>query len=314
LGVVDANAIIASVDNDRRSGRRSRMLEGTVFSALPLFASTHVYWEVYRRMPKVARSSPVPLEELIAHFEAEYLPVLRFVDVDMSSPFPSVERVSDPDDQPTAQLAYLLAPVVVLSEDKHLRRPGIAPPNWREAAGRAPAIARATGQQTGMSASVVLPIWGAWKGSAAIAHRLELPRGSALVLLAALAAGATAYVRRMPERKAMAKDVLIAMLEEFGKQAEIITTEGAALREVALARLPSATAEARVASMLARSKDPLLTREIASRMEYEAPGEALTEREVRDILQSSPEFVRNGRYRWQVGYEAAPNDRPIPEK
>jgi predicted nucleic acid-binding protein len=199
LVVVDANAIIASVDNDCRKRRRSRMLEGAARTGQPLFASKHIYDEVYRRIPKVARSSPVPLEKLIAHFERAYLPVLRFVDVDMSNRWPGVEEVTDPDDQPTAQLACLLSPAVVYSEDKHLRRPGIAPPDWRATAGSMVAIARATQQRDDMMKIAVLPVWGVWRGSAAIARRLKLPLGFAVVPLAALAAGVTACIWRKPE-------------------------------------------------------------------------------------------------------------------
>ena len=50
-----------------------------------LYAPNHVYGEVYRRMPKIARSSPVPLAVLRERFEAEYLPVLRYVTVDTAA-------------------------------------------------------------------------------------------------------------------------------------------------------------------------------------------------------------------------------------
>ena len=42
--------------------------------------------------------------------------------------------ITDPDDVPTGQLAKLIAPCVVFSEDKHLSKPGLAPPAWRDAA------------------------------------------------------------------------------------------------------------------------------------------------------------------------------------
>jgi hypothetical protein len=44
-----------------------------------LYAPDHIYTEVYRRLPKIARSSPVPLAVLRERFEAEYLPALRRV-------------------------------------------------------------------------------------------------------------------------------------------------------------------------------------------------------------------------------------------
>jgi hypothetical protein len=42
----------------------------------------HIYTEVYRRLPKIARSSPAPLDTLREGFEAEYLPALRHFTVD----------------------------------------------------------------------------------------------------------------------------------------------------------------------------------------------------------------------------------------
>lgn len=42
--------------------------------------------------------------------------------------------ITDPDDVPTGKLAKLIAPCVVFSEDKHLRRPGLAPNRWRDVA------------------------------------------------------------------------------------------------------------------------------------------------------------------------------------
>jgi hypothetical protein len=76
LGVVDANAILSSVDNDRRKGPhwRSRLLRMASGGTAVLYVPDHVYGEVYRRMPKIARSSPVPLAVLRERFEAEYLP------------------------------------------------------------------------------------------------------------------------------------------------------------------------------------------------------------------------------------------------
>jgi hypothetical protein len=49
-----------------------------------------------------------------------------------------------------------------------------------------------------------------------------------------------------------------------------------------------------------------LARDISNRIEHEVPGDAIAERDVREILQHHPEFVHNGRYRWQVGYKAQP--------
>ncbi len=66
-----------------------------------LYAPDHIYGEVYRRLPRIARSSPVPLDTLRARFEAQYLPALRYVTVDTTGiADPQVLAITDPDDVP----------------------------------------------------------------------------------------------------------------------------------------------------------------------------------------------------------------------
>lgn len=68
----------------------------------------HVYGEEYRRMPRSARSSPMPLDVLRARFEADYLPALRQITVDtITIANPQVLAITDSDDVPTRLLAEL---------------------------------------------------------------------------------------------------------------------------------------------------------------------------------------------------------------
>src|SRR5450759_4187972 len=99
VGVVDTNALLSSVDNDcRYPGRRSRLLRMTDEETAVLYAADHVYGEVYRRLPKIARSSPAPLATLRTRFEEEYLPAMRFVTVStMEIADPQVLAIMDPD-------------------------------------------------------------------------------------------------------------------------------------------------------------------------------------------------------------------------
>lgn len=125
VGIVDANAILSSVDNDCRNGRKSRLLRSTVFDSTILFAPDHVWHEIYRILPKIAETSPVPLADLRARFDTDYLPAMRFVTMSTEGePHPRVLAITDVDDRPTGQLALLIAPVIVFSEDKDLKHPG----------------------------------------------------------------------------------------------------------------------------------------------------------------------------------------------
>jgi hypothetical protein len=134
LGVADANAVLSCVGNDCRKGAhwRSGLLRMTVGGAATLYASDHVYGEIYEHLPNISGWSKVPVNVLRERFEANYLPALRFVTVDASEiTDPQVLMITDPDDVPSGQLAKLIAPCVVFSEDRHLRKPGLAPEEWR---------------------------------------------------------------------------------------------------------------------------------------------------------------------------------------
>lgn len=103
----------------------------------------------------------MPLATLRTHFEERYLPTPRFVAVSTAEIVdPQVVAISNPDDVPMGQLAKLIAPRVVLSEDKDLRGPGIAPDDWRGAARFAIDVAEGAASQAITSNRATLPIRG----------------------------------------------------------------------------------------------------------------------------------------------------------
>ena len=177
VGIVDTNAILSSVDNDCRNHRNSRLLRSTALDSTTLYAADHVWHELYRRLPKIAENSPVPLADLRTRFETHYLPAMRFVTMSAEDkPDPQVLAIADLDDRPTGQLALLIAPLIVFSEDKHLKRPGFAPMDWRAAAGFTAAVADAAFQERATAMALSLPVVGLWSGSGALGRRLGVPR------------------------------------------------------------------------------------------------------------------------------------------
>jgi len=106
IGIVDANAVLSSVDNDCRHGRTSRLRLMAGRSAA-LFAAAHVYTEVYEKLPQFAARPGAPtLEALRACFEQEYLPIIRFVHVTNDGDIdPDIAAITDPDDKPTRLIA-----------------------------------------------------------------------------------------------------------------------------------------------------------------------------------------------------------------
>lgn len=143
-----------------------------------MYAPDHVYHEIYEHLPKLVVTGSASLEQLTVQFETEYLPVIRFVTLSTLEYLdPKVLAIPDLDDQPTGQLAQLIAPVVVYSEDKKgLIRPGFAHPEWRATTGWAASIAEVAGEErvtaTVLSGSIV----GISSISGALGRKHKLPR------------------------------------------------------------------------------------------------------------------------------------------
>jgi hypothetical protein len=55
--VVDADALLSSIRNQSVTGWQSRLSQLGESARTPIFASQHVYWEVYRKLPKLAVGS-----------------------------------------------------------------------------------------------------------------------------------------------------------------------------------------------------------------------------------------------------------------
>jgi hypothetical protein len=217
LAVVDTNALLSSVDNDCRHSphRRSRLLRMTYGDTVALYAADHVYGEVYERPPKIAKSSPVPLDELRAHFEDKHLPVLRFVTVSASadSSDAQVQAITDSDDIPTGKLAKLIAPCVVFSEDRHLRKPGLAPANWRSVAQSGVDVAEATAK--GEAPGRLMAYTGL--GVTALFKFLGRRTGVSPWLLASIAASGAALLFTNRERRRVAGKHVISFTERIGQ-------------------------------------------------------------------------------------------------
>jgi hypothetical protein len=312
VGITDANALLSSVDNDCRKGFRSRLRRMTDFGATVLYAPDHVYSEVYRRLPKIAQSSPVPLDVLRAHFEEYYLPMLRFVTVSATDvPDPQVLAITDLDDVPTGRLAKLIGPCVVFSEDKHLRRPGFAPADWRKAAASAVDLAEGIGNQNVASNLMISPGW----ALTALAKFLGRQFGVSPWLIGGIiAASATLLLANAERRTRLGRafeqyglPVLEALFTAIadGRLQEQAGIAG--LQEIILAAPREPSIKQQVAIVLARQTEPLLASEVqALLLEYFPVDMVPTVTEVRAILRSNPEFVPYRRYRWELGRYTAP--------
>lgn len=312
--IVDTDALISSVDNDLRKGHRSRILRMATAGTARVFAAQHVYEECYRRLPKVASRGPISLAQMIAHFESNYLPRVRFVNpgeraaCDLQS---KVVAAADPADEPTARLAHLLAPVVVISGDKHLRGPGLAPENWRSVAGSLVDVAHADGSLAGFTAAFTVPPPVTAMAVRAVARRLGVPPLAFAGSLAAL----IAIWLSDPSRRAELRYRIEPLLNQVGDRALAAHIQGeAGLRAVHAVELSGAahpTAAQRVAVVLVRAQGPVTLGEVYANLSAGDASSAapITREEVAKTLRSMTAAVERPDHRWQLGLHLPPERR-----
>ena len=98
------------------------------------FAASHVWAEVPRVLAKRADRAGIAVEVLEAIWWNEYVPLIRFVDctgLPTTDPAAVLTR-RDPTDTNTLVLAGLLAPAVVIAEDRDIVASGLAYEQWRD--------------------------------------------------------------------------------------------------------------------------------------------------------------------------------------
>src|ERR1700733_8842583 len=133
--VLDADVLHRNIDYCLRTGYTPRVLEAastsyTLVTGVVVFATSTVQAEVERQLVEIAQRREVELEEVTRLWEKLFLPRIRFVEI-------SGEDIEDPrvDEvaalhgaaAPTAALAVMLAPCVVLTDNrKHFAPLGIA--------------------------------------------------------------------------------------------------------------------------------------------------------------------------------------------
>jgi hypothetical protein len=216
---------------------------------------------------------------------------------------PVVLAITDLDDRPTGQLARLVAPCVVFSEDRHLRRPGLAPDDWRLVTTFAVDLVEAATRQHRAGSAAVnafnLPLSVAIELVKFAGRRTGLPPW--LIGGAAIVGGAVFL--KEPERREAAGRYVMPVVRAIGREMSGAATQEQrgirGLREVMLPPPASPSVRQRVAIVVARQREPMLAREVQERLLAHFPREpAPTVTEVRAVLKEGPEFVQAERYRW----------------
>ncbi|MGW0495758.1 hypothetical protein ACWD0Z_10115 [Streptomyces sp. NPDC003007] len=308
VAVVDTNALLSSIENDCRKGFRSRLLRMSDDGTATLYAADHVLDETYEHLSKMAKRGLVPLATLRAHFEAEYLPALRFVTMsDVDGPDEQVLAITDTDDVPTGWLAKLIAPCVVFSDDRHLKKPGFAPRDWQRAAKSVLDIAEGVRGQAVTVNAAALPA----RGAVGLVKLLGRQTGISPWAIGAVVLGGGALLLKQPDRRKAAATFAVRALEVVGTKLEAARAQEwqgvEKLREVILADPLQPSVRQQVAITLARQAEPLLAAEVHELIYGHFPNEpTVSVQDVRAVLEEGSEFVRVQRYRWQLGREVAP--------
>ncbi len=308
IGVVDANVLLCSIDNDCRNGWRSRFLRMTDDDLAVLYAADHVYAEVYEKLHKFASRRGAPsVEELRRQYEDEYLPILRFVTVTPDDGQAEALGVTDPDDVPTAQLAELLGLSVVFSDDTDLRDPGIAPGDWRAAARGAVGLIDCEREMLTLGSAVFLPVRAVFWAVGASARRLgTAPWIPALVLMAA-----AGLVMRPPSRRRTVVEGLGVIGRALAEQLARIEADEAramaVLQEAMFAAAPRDGLQRQLAAVLAVQLEPVTEDELAGLIMAAFPSDEVRSTEdLRASLVDGTEFVEVEPSVWQLGRVVEP--------
>jgi hypothetical protein len=304
VAVVDTDVILANLIHQARATVTPRLLRAASDGTVRLFAANHVYFETYDKLSEVAADTGLDVATLRELFEEEHLPLITFVN--MSGEFSGRVPVTDAKDVPTAALADLISPCVLFSRDRHLRDPGLAPPNWLEVAGAAVHAGELDRRERGLGITIYAP-----SASVTLLIRWVARRLGVSPWLVAGGLGAWMYaVLRDPKRRRAAGEWISRAAEAFTEvvaQGEI--AQAAGLREIRTASLPEPTEPTvvhAVARTLAWAPEPLLAGEVTDLLDALPGGEPLTVADVRSVLNSCSTFVRRQHARYQLGRYAGP--------
>jgi hypothetical protein len=315
--VLDADVLHRNVDYCLRTGYTPKLLEAasasySLLSGVVVFATGRVREEVERQLVEIAERRNFSLSEVTALWERLFLPRIRFVEIgdrDIEDPRVDEVRALHNADAPTAALAVLLAPCVLLSDNrKHFAPLRIAETRTDLIAVNARELA---GYYGSLNAMTLLPtVTGALvlEGSKKVVSSI----GSEMALvLAALLIGAGVALW-LSEPGSEMREGLKRFAREVGPPLAAAATRALVLSEEMSALAidpPEQQSAARlIAKVLATRQTVLSTSEIAGRLEehgYRFAGGAKHATSTRRWLTEQNCFVEQQRGRWTLGYHAS---------
>jgi hypothetical protein len=314
--VLDADVLHRNVDYCLRTGYTPRVLEAastsyTLVTGVVVFAASRVQEEVERQLVEIAQRREVALEDVTQLWEKLFLPRIRFVEIsekDIEDPRVDEVAALHGADAPTAALGVMLAPCVILTDNrKHLAPLGIADIRTDVIAVNANELARYYGS---MNAMTLVPVTGAMAVEGSKKVISSIGRESALVIaLLLIGAGVALWLSepggKMRESARKLAREIGPPLAEAATRALVLTEEMSAL---AIDPPSSECALRFIAKILATRQTTLSTAEISRRLlesdyRFEDAGTHVTL--TRRWLLGRQCFVEQQLGNWTLGYHAA---------
>lgn len=319
--VVDADVLIRDIQYALRAGHlpsrlRSASRDYSLVTGVSLFATQEVFSEAIRHLADVAERVSVSESEVRLTWNREVVPKVRVVEIDERTVTDSrVAKVRElhASDAPTAALAALLAPAVLLTDNRKHFAPFGMPST------KSDVIAKdtVTLSQFGLGVrgaelfSTVGGIGAVDVSKKAITHLGK--DGAALVGLLA-AAGLWLFMTSTRGRSVRAEvgELVRAAGPPLGKMIEAAVTAGHRVDEFAVPRVVEGDALTVVARRLAVGQSVMTTREVAQELRsrgFRFEGAGRFEARTRAWLLGQSCLHELSRGHWSLGYHAA--DLPI---
>jgi hypothetical protein len=315
--VVDADVLIRDAQHAITAGhlpRRLRSASGkySLFTGVSLFSTPQVFREAIRHLPDVAERAKVPETKVRTMWNREVVPKVRVVQIDdhaVTDARVAAVRELHRSDAPTAALAALLAPAVLLTDNrKHFAPFGMASTK-SDAVAEDTVILSEFG--IGARGAMLLPTLGGvgvFEGSKRLATHIGKDGAALLGLLAAAGVWLFATSARGRSVRARVSGAARKVGPPLTGRVERALAASQRVDEFAVRRLEKADALAVVARRLAVGQPVMTIREVANELHargFRFKGEGRFEARTRAWLVGQICFHELSKGHWSLGYHAA---------
>jgi hypothetical protein len=305
IAVLDVDVIRRGLQHELRTSSFPTSLEAADRGAMHLFIESRTMEELMSKLPEFARQMRVHPAELESILEAGLMQLVRVVDARGPDPDPRVLSVPA-DDRPAAELASLLAPCVLMTDNyRDFEAMGVtAISAWLPAAKGSLATASADAQLGAMWGMGSLPFVMGFQGIQWADRRYPAARALLLATGTAICVGAFIYLRSPARRDRLTVGLWRALppILELAGQAmekrmygELLISEALEITQV------KGTSDRVLANRLARLSSPVTAAELWGQLEEDERRIVGSESAARATLRSTPAFVQLRRGRWLVG-------------